>query len=120
MPTFPESARRILVLARDVTCAPKDLVQTINRDPVVTVKFLRVMNSADYGLVKTNHLGRPCGGFFKLRHHQEPGAGAAIGTAPGRLSLCGQGGFGRAGRLAARNAVIFKYLRTSRLSPRVR
>ncbi|OIP20285.1 MAG: phosphohydrolase [Comamonadaceae bacterium CG2_30_57_122] len=52
MPAFPESVQRILVLTRDVACSPKDLVQVINRDPVVTVKVLRVVNSAYYGLAK--------------------------------------------------------------------
>lgn len=52
MPAFPASVERILALTRDVACAPKDLVQVINRDPVVTVKVLRVVNSAYYGLAK--------------------------------------------------------------------
>jgi putative nucleotidyltransferase with HDIG domain len=52
MPAFPESVQKILALTRDVACAPKDLVQVINRDPVVTVKVLRVVNSAYYGLAK--------------------------------------------------------------------
>jgi putative nucleotidyltransferase with HDIG domain len=52
MPAFPKSVRRILALTRDVACAPKDLVQVIDKDPVVTVKVLRVVNSAYYGLTK--------------------------------------------------------------------
>jgi len=50
MPTFPQSAQRILKLTRDASCAPKDLVEVIDRDPVVTVKVLRVVNSAYYSL----------------------------------------------------------------------
>jgi len=52
MPAFPKSVQKILELTRDVACAPKDLVQVIDRDPVVTVKVLRVVNSAYYGLAK--------------------------------------------------------------------
>ncbi|WP_309375693.1 HDOD domain-containing protein [Rhodoferax sp.] len=52
MPAFPKSVQKILTLTRDVACAPKDLVQVIDKDPVVTVKVLRVVNSAYYGLVK--------------------------------------------------------------------
>ncbi len=52
MPAFPKSVQRILTLTRDVACAPKDLVQVIDKDPVVTVKVLRVVNSAYYGLSK--------------------------------------------------------------------
>jgi len=50
MPAFPKSVHKILTLTRDVACAPRDLVQVINKDPVVTVKVLRVVNSAYYGL----------------------------------------------------------------------
>ena len=52
MPAFPKSVQKILALTRDVNCSPKDLVQVIDKDPVVTVKVLRVVNSAYYGLPK--------------------------------------------------------------------
>lgn len=52
MPAFPKSVTKILELTRDVNCAPKDLVQVIDKDPVVTVKVLRVVNSAYYSLPK--------------------------------------------------------------------
>ena len=52
MPAFPQSVQRILELTRDVNCSPKDLVQVIDKDPVVTVKVLRVVNSAYYSLPK--------------------------------------------------------------------
>ena len=52
VPAFPRSVRKILELAGDGDCTPKDLVQLINQDPVVTVKILRVVNSACYSLPK--------------------------------------------------------------------
>lgn len=52
MPAFPKSVQKILALTRDVNCSPKDLVQVIDKDPVVTVKVLRVVNSAYYSLPK--------------------------------------------------------------------
>ncbi len=52
MPAFPKSVQKILELTRDVNCSPKDLVQVIDKDPVVTVKVLRVVNSAYYSLPK--------------------------------------------------------------------
>ena len=52
MPAFPKSVQRILELTRDVNCEAKDLVQVIDKDPVVTVKILRVVNSAYYSLPK--------------------------------------------------------------------
>ena len=52
MPAFPKSVQKILELTRDVNCSAKDLVQVIDRDPVVTVKVLRVVNSAYYRLPK--------------------------------------------------------------------
>lgn len=52
MPAFPKSVQSILELTRDVNCAAKDLVQVIDKDPVVTVKILKVVNSAYYSLPK--------------------------------------------------------------------
>ena len=52
MPAFPKSVQKVLELTRDVNCTPKDLVQVIDKDPVVTVKILKVVNSAYYSLPK--------------------------------------------------------------------
>ncbi|MFN4003447.1 MAG: HDOD domain-containing protein [Hylemonella sp.] len=52
MPAFPKSVQAILDLTRDVNCTPRDLVQVIDKDPVVTVKILKVVNSAYYSLPK--------------------------------------------------------------------
>lgn len=52
MPAFPRSVQQILELTRDANCSPKDLVRVIDHDPVVTVKILRVVNSAYYSLPK--------------------------------------------------------------------
>jgi putative nucleotidyltransferase with HDIG domain len=52
MPAFPNSVQKILVLTQDVNCTPKDLVQVIDKDPVVTVKILKVVNSAYYSMPK--------------------------------------------------------------------
>jgi len=52
MPAFPKSVQRILELSRDVNSTPKDLVEVIDKDPVVTVKILKVVNSAYYSLPK--------------------------------------------------------------------
>ena len=50
MPAFPESVRRILILTQDVNCAAKDLIQVIDKDPVFTLRILRIVNSTYYGL----------------------------------------------------------------------
>ncbi len=50
MPAFPKSVQRILELTRDINCRPKDLVGVIEKDPVITIKVLKVINSAYYGL----------------------------------------------------------------------
>jgi putative nucleotidyltransferase with HDIG domain len=50
MPAFPKSVQRILELTRDINCLPKDLVGVIEKDPVMTMKILRVINSAYYAL----------------------------------------------------------------------
>lgn len=50
MPAFPTSVQKILKLTRDINCQPKDLVSVIENDPVMTVKILKVLNSAYYSL----------------------------------------------------------------------
>lgn len=52
MPAFPKSVQKILELTRDVDCTPKELVDVIDKDPVVMVKILKVVNSAYYSLPK--------------------------------------------------------------------
>jgi putative nucleotidyltransferase with HDIG domain len=52
MPAFPKSVQRVLELTRDVNSMPKDLVEVIDKDPVLTVKILKVVNSAYYSLPK--------------------------------------------------------------------
>jgi HD-like signal output (HDOD) protein len=66
MPAFPKSVQRILELTRDVNSTPKDLVDVIDKDPVVTVKILKVVNSAYY-----IHWARR--GVFGLQHYQKFG-----------------------------------------------
>jgi len=50
MPAFPQSVQKILALTRDINCLPKDLVNVIEKDPVMTMKILKVINSAYYSL----------------------------------------------------------------------
>ncbi|MFY9328705.1 MAG: HDOD domain-containing protein [Georgfuchsia sp.] len=50
MPTFPQSVQRVLELTRDINCKPKDLVAVLEKDPVMTMKILKVINSAYYSM----------------------------------------------------------------------
>lgn len=50
MPVFPKSVQTILEMTRNINCRPKSLVGVIEKDPVMTMKILRVINSAYYGL----------------------------------------------------------------------
>lgn len=52
MPAFPKSVQRILELTRDINCPPKELVIVIEKDPVLTMKLLRILNSAYYSFSK--------------------------------------------------------------------
>lgn len=52
MPAFPKSVQKILELTRNADSTPKELVEVIDKDPVVTVKILKVVNSAYYSLPK--------------------------------------------------------------------
>ncbi|WP_250658658.1 HDOD domain-containing protein [Alkalimarinus coralli] len=50
IPTFQESVHRILALTTSPDCAAKDLVQVIEHDPILTIKVLKLVNSAYFGL----------------------------------------------------------------------
>ena len=50
MPAFPRSVQRIIELTGNMNCLPKEVVAVIEKDPVMTMKILRVINSACYGL----------------------------------------------------------------------
>ncbi|MES9991912.1 MAG: HDOD domain-containing protein [Candidatus Thiodiazotropha sp.] len=50
MPAFPQGVTKVLDLASRPDCAPKALVQVIEHDPVMTMKVLKLVNSAYFGL----------------------------------------------------------------------
>ncbi len=53
MPAFPESVHRVMALTSDINCSPKDLVRVIESDPVMTMKILKLVNSAYFALSRT-------------------------------------------------------------------
>ncbi len=50
MPAFPKSVQSIVQLTSDVNASAKEIVRVIESDPIMTVKILKVVNSAYYGL----------------------------------------------------------------------
>jgi putative nucleotidyltransferase with HDIG domain len=50
MPAFPKSVQRVLELTRNADVAPKSIVEVIEKDPVLTARVLKVINSAFYSL----------------------------------------------------------------------
>ncbi len=50
LPAFPESAQKIISLTAKVDCSPKQLVKVIEHDPVLTMRVLKLVNSAYFGL----------------------------------------------------------------------
>ena len=50
MPAFPSSVQKIIELSNNINCPPKELVVVIEKDPVMTIKILKVLNSAYYSL----------------------------------------------------------------------
>ena len=50
MPPFPKSIHQVMGMTSDINCAPKDLVGVIERDPVLTMKILKMVNSAFFAL----------------------------------------------------------------------
>ncbi len=50
LPTLPSVAYKLMAMARDVNSSPEDLSNLIERDPTLTVKILKAVNSAFYSL----------------------------------------------------------------------
>lgn len=50
IPAFPQSVRQLIILTSQANCYPKQLVEVIERDPVMTIKVLKLVNSAYFGL----------------------------------------------------------------------
>ncbi|TVO70519.1 HDOD domain-containing protein [Sedimenticola selenatireducens] len=52
MPTFPQSAQRVMEICADINYSTPELVSVIERDPIITLKVLKLVNSAYFGLSK--------------------------------------------------------------------
>ncbi|MFA5984129.1 MAG: HDOD domain-containing protein [Methylococcaceae bacterium] len=50
MPAFPKSVQKIVSLTSDLNASAKEIVRVIECDPVMTVRVLKAINSAAYGL----------------------------------------------------------------------
>ncbi len=50
MPAFPKSVERVIQLTADKNSTAKEIVRVLENDPVLTLKILKVTNSAFYGL----------------------------------------------------------------------
>ncbi|MDP2847413.1 MAG: HDOD domain-containing protein [Humidesulfovibrio sp.] len=49
IPAFSKSVTRVLHLASDLNCSARDLLEVVSTDPVLTMKVLRLVNSAYFG-----------------------------------------------------------------------
>tara|TARA_B100000579_G_scaffold312054_1_gene261652 strand:+ start:238 stop:1089 length:852 start_codon:yes stop_codon:yes gene_type:complete len=50
MPAFPQGVSKVLDLCSKVDCSPKDLVSVVERDPVLAMRVLKLVNSPFIGL----------------------------------------------------------------------
>jgi len=50
MPAFKESVHQVISMTSNINCAPKELVRVIESDPVMTMKLLKLVNSAFFAL----------------------------------------------------------------------
>lgn len=83
MPAFPKSVHQVLVLAGDINCSQKELVEVIKNDPVFTLKILRLVNSAYFGLAQEVTSIHHASVYLGLNTLKNVALGlAAIGTIP--------------------------------------
>ena len=52
IPAFPQSVNQVIAMTNSPDCPPKKLVGVIEMDPILTMKVLKVVNSAYFGLSK--------------------------------------------------------------------
>jgi len=52
IPAFSQSVSRVLALTSDINCSPRELVEVVSLDPVLTLKILKLVNSAYFGLAQ--------------------------------------------------------------------
>lgn len=50
IPPFPQSVNRLLEITASLDCPPKEIVAVIEHDPILTMKLLKLVNSAYFGL----------------------------------------------------------------------
>jgi len=50
MPPFSGSVHRVMAMTADINCSPRELVKVIESDPILTMKILRLLNSAFFSL----------------------------------------------------------------------
>jgi HD-like signal output (HDOD) protein len=69
LPVLPQAVSTVLRLADDPHVSPRQLAQTIERDPAITAKVLRAANSAYYGFSNVSSVGRAisCLGMNSIR-----------------------------------------------------
>lgn len=85
MPAFPESVRHVLRLTSDVNCSQKELVEVIKTDPVFTLKILRLVNSAYFGISREITSINHASVYLGLNTLKNVAVGlAAVGAIPSR------------------------------------
>ncbi|MCJ2164972.1 MULTISPECIES: HDOD domain-containing protein [unclassified Pseudodesulfovibrio] len=95
MPAFPKSVHQVLKLSGDINCSQKDLVEVIRKDPVFTLKILRLVNSAYFGLSREVTSINHASVYLGLNTLKNVALGlAAVGVIPKSTSkLLDMGGF---------------------------
>ena len=53
MPAFPQGVTKVLDMCSKVDCSPKDLVSIVERDPVLAMRVLKLVNSPFIGLTQS-------------------------------------------------------------------
>ncbi|MGE4293103.1 MAG: HDOD domain-containing protein [Desulfovibrio sp.] len=83
MPGFPQSVQQILEMTADINCSQRELVEVIKKDPVFTLKILRMVNSAYFSLAQEVTSVNQASVYLGLNTLKNVALGlAVIGTLP--------------------------------------
>jgi len=83
LPAFPKSVQKIMEMSSDIDCMPRDLVDILEKDPVLTGRILNLVNSAYFALARRVNSIRHALVYLGLNTIKHMAMGlAAVGAMP--------------------------------------
>ena len=83
LPAFPKSVQRVIEMSSSIDCMPRDLVDILEKDPVLTGRILNLVNSSYFALARRVNSIRHALVYLGLNTIKHMAMGlAAVGAMP--------------------------------------